>query len=306
MTGAAGFSGPPMIRALLDRGHTIQACAGRRSVGRLPDALVNDPRVDVHMGDLADPGFPLPAAVDAIIHMAATSPAPGVSATAMVSDNVAGSLRLIRHAVDHGVGTVIQFSSLSVHGTIHDDQVTPDTPIINPDLYGQTKRIAEELLIAQHDRMRGFMIRLPGVIGPGSGRNWLSRLLAQARQGAAVSMVNPDAPFNNAIHVDDLAAFAADLLMDQSWHGMVIAPVGTDTPIAIRAVVGMIVAATGNHSPIQIKTDGKAPFVISNHMAQRFHYRPSKTEDAIARFVTENLNNEPCGPAIPPERKMEQ
>ena len=49
------------------------------------------------------------------------------------------------------------------------------TTLYKPDFYGLTKLMSERLLDLR-DILPSVSIRLPGIIGPGSQRNWLSNL----------------------------------------------------------------------------------------------------------------------------------
>ena len=55
-------------------------------------------------------------------------------------------------------------------------------------------------------------IRLPGVVGPGSHDNFLSDTMTRLVAGETAVVRNPDALFNNVVHVDDFACFADTLL----------------------------------------------------------------------------------------------
>src|SRR5207248_1320682 len=95
---------------------------------------------------------------------------------------------------------------------VEDPVVDETTPITDPDIYGLTKLIGEKLVGDPTATFRSIAIRLPGVVGPGSVRNWLTNVVAAAKEGREIDIYNPTASFNNAIHVADLARFVANLL----------------------------------------------------------------------------------------------
>src|SRR3546814_9431812 len=75
-------------------------------------------------------------------------------------------------------------------------------------------------------------IRLPAVIGPGAARNWPVQVVGQIRRGDTVRIYNGEAPFNNVVHVDDLAAWVAALLTASHMApGMIAVPVAAAGPV---------------------------------------------------------------------------
>src|SRR5262245_30759608 len=116
VTGAGGFCGSWLVPALLERGHTVTAVAGRGR-GRLDPGLDGNRSLTVVTGNLAEP-LDLPQRIDAIVHTAARSPAPCVRASDMLRDNTMATSRLLGYAAGAGAGTFIYFSSLSIYGDI--------------------------------------------------------------------------------------------------------------------------------------------------------------------------------------------
>src|SRR5262249_564565 len=147
------------------------------------------------------------------------SPGSGVAAADMVRDNACATARLLAYAKAAGAGTFIYFSTLSIYGEIPGPVVNEKTPIVNPDVYGMTKYLGEMMLRELPAPARSMSIRLPGVLGRNSVRNWLTGMLAAAKEGRDVSCYNPQATYNNAAHIDDLGRFVEHLLNDQSWTG---------------------------------------------------------------------------------------
>jgi nucleoside-diphosphate-sugar epimerase len=288
VTGAGGFSGSHVAVALRDRGYDVVAVAGRRGIGRLEGAIGHPSRFTVVCGDLADNEFELPQGVQAVVHAAATSPAPGVTDDDMVRDNVVATRRLLAHAATAGVATFIFLSSLSIHGEVKGTELDETTPIVNPDIYGLTKLLGERMLAALAPKMRGLAIRLPGVLGRGSVRNWLTEVFAAARDGRDIPVFNVAAPFNNAVHVDDLAAFAAHAIDDQSWRGFAALPIGAGGTTTVGEAVAILADGADARSRILDKGTRRPCFTISSQTALARGYRPQEITAMLRRFVAEN------------------
>lgn len=244
----------------------------------------------VLQGDLAGE-MVLPHGIDAIVYAAARSPGPGVGAADFVRDNALATLRVARHARQAGAAKLIYFSSLSVFGRIVVDTVDEHTPIIDPDAYGASKWLGEQVLAEEAERFSSICLRLPGVVGPASVRNWLSTVLAKARAGEPIEYYNPDARFNNAVHVDDLAAFVSALL-DRDWCGFDVLTLGAGGETTVGEVVKTLVAATGGRSPLRVLDVVRPAFVISSRKAiERYDYRPLAIGEMMARFVRDDQHS---------------
>jgi nucleoside-diphosphate-sugar epimerase len=284
VTGAGGFSGSHIVAHLLAQGHKIVAIVGRNR-DRLDALVPSHQQLAVVAGDLTTP-LPLPARIDGIIHAAARSPLPGMTANAMVRDNVLATAKLLDYANSAGARTFIHLSSLSIYGTISTLVVDETTPIINPDIYGMTKYLGEAML--RELPLRSMSIRLPGVIGPNSVRNWLTNVLAAAQLDRDIACYNPQAPFNNAVHISDLCEFVTCLVGDRSWSGQNVVTMGANGQTSVRNAIQIIVDTVGSRSSVSIYDAQRASFMISSETARRFGYQPMDVEVMLRQFSMEN------------------
>ncbi len=277
VTGAAGFSGRAIARWLAAEGHEVVA---HWRTAPLPEDLAEG---ETWRADLAGDA-PLPLRLDAIVHTAASSPATGaagtVPAAAMIRDNAQATARLA--AAD--VGTVVYLSSLSVHGTIADPVVTPDTAVANPDAYGMSKLLGERALAEREGA--GLAIRLPAVIGRGAARNWPVQVLARLRRGETVRIFNGDAAFNNAVHVQDLAAFVSATLT-AGLDGFAAVPIASRDPITVREAVRCLADGAGVPASVEEVAAPKPAFTIDIAAASVLGFAPRGTSAALADFARE-------------------
>jgi nucleoside-diphosphate-sugar epimerase len=288
LTGAGGFIGSSVATALLARGHQVTAVAGRRSTGRLTEATMGRSGLTVLRGDLADERFALPLDIEVVVHAAATSPAPGISTADMVRDNVAATARLLHYATAIDVESIIYLSSLSIYGDVPVTELDEHTEIRNPEVYGLTKRLCEQMLAALAPPLRAMAIRLPGMLGRGSVRNWLTSVLAAAQAGRDIPVYNCAAPFNNAAHVADLADFIIETIVDDAWGGFAAFPIGAAGSISVGEAVMILIDGAGAGSRL-LDLGMRTPcFTISNRAALARGYRPRQIADMLHTFVSEN------------------
>jgi UDP-glucose 4-epimerase len=286
VTGASGFSGSFIARELARSGRDVVAL--HRSETPFLARLGGEPRVHRHRGNLIDAAR-LAGPFDALIHVAATSPAPGIDVAQIVRDNVTGTQALIDAAEHWGAKAFVFFSSLSVNGELAAGVVDERTAIVNPDAYGASKHLGELLLAERAERLPGLAIRLPGVLGPGAHRNWLSGVAARLRTGETVRAFHLEAPFNNAAHIADLAALVARAL-DRPWTGFDSIVVGARGHISVREAINRLAKGLDAEPRIEEIAAGKPSFTLSSERAiSRWGYDPMQIGAMIDRYAAEAL-----------------
>lgn len=281
VTGAGGFLGRALAADLAQRGVDVLA-AYRTTV---PPAFA-PPAPRLVALDLAALTA-LPGPVDAVVHAAATSAWTGVSAEAMARDNVEATRRLIAAAKVAGPTKFIFCSSMSAFGDIKSGSVDESTPVASPDVYGMTKLVGEAMLREAAPGLAGLALRLPAVIGPGAKRNFLAVAAARLKAGEPVSIFNPDAPFNNAVHSADLAALVATML-ERGWQGYDMLVLGAAGQMSIRGAVERLRAKLGPTVPVNVRTAGKGAFTLDSRRAVvAYGYRPMQIGPMLDRYAGE-------------------
>jgi nucleoside-diphosphate-sugar epimerase len=283
ISGAGGFIGGHLALAMARNGNDVVALV-RRSAAGILDRHKN---VQLQRADLAAEGEPLPPGpFDALIHCAAAIPSAVPDEAELTRINVEGSRRLFAHAVESGVSKVVFCSSMAVYGRIAVDVVDPDTPIDEPGAYGRSKLESENKLVElsrSNAGLRALSIRLPGVVGAGSHDNFLSDTMTRLAAGGTVDVRNPDALFNNVVHIDHLARFATTLLGILP-PGHQVTTIAAADPLPIRDVVGLLQTVAAPGAAVRYRQEGHT-FLISNEHARTLGYRPPTVRDAVECFA---------------------
>lgn len=170
VTGANGFVGRALSRALCDAGHTVMGLV--RQGGQLPPGVSEwmEPSADF---TAIEAQWPAGLAADCVVHLAARvhvmREVSQDSEAAFRSTNVDGTLRVAHAAWRHGVRRFVFVSSIkavaeadSGHPLTEDDAPAPQ------DAYGRSKLAAEEALL-RYGRESGLevvIVRPPLVYGP--------------------------------------------------------------------------------------------------------------------------------------------
>jgi dihydroflavonol-4-reductase len=207
VTGANGFLGAAVVRALLAAGARVRAFVRLGSDRRNLEGLA----VETAVGDLTDRAS-LAAAVEgctAVFHVAADYRLWVADPKPMYRANVDGSVNVLEAAAGAGVERLVYTSSVAVLG-INPDRTPADesTPVTLADMVGHYKR--SKFLAEQAVRARAAELGFPVItvnpstpIGPGDIRPTpTGRILLDAAAGRMPAFVDTGL---NLVHVDDVA-----------------------------------------------------------------------------------------------------
>ena len=208
VTGANGFLGSAVVRALLADGLAVRAFVRSGSDRRNLDGL----DVEVAVGDLTERASVRRAAAgcDAVFHVAADYRLWVADSKPMYRANVDGSVNVLEAAAEAGAKGMVYTSSVAVLG-INKDRTPADeeTPVTVDDMVGHYKR--SKYLAEQAVRKRAAELGFPVVtvnpstpIGPRDIKPTpTGRILLDAAAGRMPAFVDTGL---NLVHVDDVAA----------------------------------------------------------------------------------------------------
>ena len=205
VTGANGLVGSRTCAALAERGATA------RAVVRRPGTAPTIAGVEEWVGDFFDPDFAA-AVVTGVSGLVTTVHPMGSDRETQHRIAVAGTPVIARAARDAGAERMVHISTAAVYdrlpGTGDVDESSPLVPD-TANAYCVTKRDTDAAL-AEVGGMTRVLLRPPAILGPGESSIWNSLRPAEIRDDEAARHAVPGQSFA-WVHVDDLAAFAADL-----------------------------------------------------------------------------------------------
>lgn len=286
VTGAGGFSAQQIIRELTGRGHKVSALfRSEESANKanLPEGTT------ATICDLSEGTEGLARSYDAVVHTAANAPPRPSVPSLLYRDNIVATKNLLDHLTAGGSGKLIFFSSLSVYGQIQADVVDEETEIRNPDPYGQSKLFCEEMIREVEGTLPSVSLRLPGLIGTGlvvtGAGPFLARALRSFRAGEDVSAFNPDARFNNALDVVDLARFTADLV-ERDLEGASTLTLASAGMTRVRDALKILEVGSSANGLLRIVPGVKPSFTISiDRAVGNFSFSPKTIEQALTEFA---------------------
>jgi dihydroflavonol-4-reductase len=247
VTGASGFVGAAVVRALLAAGHQVRVLLRAQSSRRNLAGLAVEPVI----GDLADVGA-LDAALqgcEALFHVAADYRLWAPDPQALYRSNVDGTRNIVEAARRSDVKRVVYTSSVATIGLRPDSQPSDETDVAQLDAmighYKRSKFLAENwVLQAARDGAPIVIVNPSTPIGPGDVKPTpTGRLVLDAATGRMPAYVDTGL---NIVHVDDVAA--GHLLAYQ--HGRIGERYilgGTD--LSLQRILSMIALASGRPAP---------------------------------------------------------
>lgn len=248
VTGATGFVGAAVARALVKQGRTVRVLVRPTSDTR---NLANLP-VERRPGSLEDAGSLSAALTDcgALFHVAADYRLWVPRPETMYRANVAGTQFLMQAALDQGVGRIVHTSSVAVLGLLpKGEPADEDTPSDLADMIGPYKRskfMAEQIVreMVATKGLPAVIVNPSTPIGPGDVKPTpTGRMIIEAASGRMPVFVDTGL---NIVHVDDVAA--GHLLAEERGRVGERYILGGEN-LSLREILARIAAIVGRKPP---------------------------------------------------------
>jgi nucleoside-diphosphate-sugar epimerase len=172
VTGATGFTGGHLARALAASGHLVRALVRTGSAAGASE--LGAAGIELAIGDLRDVASlaRAVAGVEVVYNIAAIYRQAGLSAETYRAVNATAVGDLVEQAAQAGVRRVVHCSTVGVHGDIEHPPANEDAPIRPGDIYQRTKVEGEERARAAAARtgIEVTIARPSGIFGPGDRR----------------------------------------------------------------------------------------------------------------------------------------
>ena len=300
VTGAGGFVGGGIARALIARGHVVHAIQ-RGSYPAL-DALAREGKAKVFRGDLVDRDGVLRAAegCGAAFHVAAKAGVWGPYVDYYRS-NVVATEHVLAACRAHGIGRLIHTSTPSVVHAGHDvtgvDERAPYAEKYET-AYPETKAIAERMVLAANGPGLATIALRPHLVwGPGDP-HLVPRLIDRARKGRLMLVGGGknriDATYiDSAVHAhlcafDRLAPGAPVLGKPCAGRAYFIAQ---GEPMPLAELVNGILGAAGV-APVTRSISPRRAWLAGAVLEGAFRLAGAKSEPPLTRFVARQLATE--------------
>lgn len=282
VTGANGFVGAAVVRALLDAGRPVRAFVRATSDRRNLEGL----DAEIAEGDIRDPES-LAAAMRgcrAVLHVAADYRLWVPDPDAMNATNVQGSLNVLDAAADAKVERVVYTSSVATLGLRKDrGPADEETPVTLDDMIGAYKR--SKFLAEQAVRQRAETLGLDVVtvnpstpVGPGDIKPTpTGRIILDTALGKMPAFVDTGL---NLVHVDDVARGHL-LALEKGHRGERYILGGRD--MSLEHILALVAQHCGRPAPkVRLPHWFVVPVAVGSELAARLTRRePRVTLDGV-------------------------
>lgn len=267
VTGATGFVGAPVCRALLNAGWSVRGLV-RPGSAALPDGVEPAPAADL-LDTLAVERAV--AEVDAVVHLAARVHVMRDAAADPLAEfrrvNVDGTRALAQAAARAGATRFVLASSVKAMGESAPRPWTEGETPAPVDPYGVSKLEAERALaeVAARHGMRAAALRLPLVYGPGVRANFL-RLMQLVDRGVPLPLGGVR-NLRSMAYVENVAAAVVAVLDADGASGAFF--VSDQDDVSTPALIRQVARALGRPArlvpvpPVLFRAAGRAGDVVA-------------------------------------------
>lgn len=244
VTGATGFTGGHLVRALAEDGYQVRSIV--RTASKARDLPVG---VDVREADITNPAEVARAmeGVGTVYHLAAAYREASHREEGYWRVNVGATRNLLEAAAAAGVERFVHCSTVGVHGHIAEPPADETAAYAPGDAYQRTKCEAE-IMALSYARNRGLPLtvaRPTAIYGPGDRR--LLKMFRMVAKGTFVMLGKRDS-YYHMVYVDDLIQGLRLLGSHPAAVGEVFI-LGGDRYYPLQTIAGMIADLLGVRRP---------------------------------------------------------
>ena len=284
VTGATGFVGSAVARALLARGHDLRLLvrkgADQRNIADLPAELAQ--------GDLLHPAS-LTAAVAGcrfVVHVAADYRLWVPRPAAMLAANVDGTRALLLAARDAGVERIVYCSSVAALGLVGDGTPGTEQTPVHPDsiagVYKRSKYLAEQAVrsLVRDEGVPAVIVNPSAPVGPRDIKPTpTGKMILDAAAGRMPAYLDTGL---NIVHVDDVA-LGHVLALEHGRIGEAYILGGEDLGMAqLLAMIDDVMGRSGVRRT-RVPRGAMWPVALGMEAAGRVsNYQPLVTRDILA------------------------
>ncbi|MGE4047370.1 MAG: hopanoid-associated sugar epimerase [Acetobacteraceae bacterium] len=282
VTGATGFVGSAVARALQARGHALRLLARANSDRRNLEGL----DAEVVTGDLTDPASLDRAAAGCrfVVHVAADYRIWVPDPKEMLRANVDGAVAMVRAAAAAGAERIVHCSSVAALGQIGDgtpaDEETPTNEADFVGIYKRSKYLAERAVLdlARRDNLPLVVVNPSAPVGPRDIKPTpTGKMIRDAAAGRIPAFIDTGI---NIVHVDDVAEGHV-LALERGRIGERYVLGGEN--MLLKDVLGLVASVAERRPPRIRLPEGvvwPAAFLME-HFARLTHIPPLMTRDHL-------------------------
>ncbi len=254
VTGAGGFIGRALVKALLERGESVVANDIRMAplLAELDRGGVSRANLSLVEGDIAEPSTQEECTHDArgVFHLAAAHLSVSAPDAEYRRTNVDAVRSLIETCSDRGVERFVHLSSVGVFGAIENPPADEATPCRPESIYERTKLEGEQVVLraAREHGFPAIVLRPAWVYGPGDERT--EKLFRAIAKGRFVQAGRGDM-LRHSIYIEDMVRACLVASTNRGPTGQVVI-IGDRQPRKVAELLATIADLCGVDPPRQV------------------------------------------------------
>ena len=297
VTGATGFVGSHLCRALVDKGYKVYGTTKSGNTERIKDILDNENfrLIKIDLTNINEM-HKLPKDVDAIYHNASLLPGKTENFNDYLNNNVVSTHNLLEYATKiSNVKLFVQSSTGSVYGNIDDKMITEHTKENPISYYGITKYFSDKLveLYSNNYKLKSIILRYTIVYGKGENRSLVYKYYAMSQKNEDI-LLNKDVSkkYRNVVHIDDV--ILANLCLVKKIDNLpdfCIYIIGSKNSERIIDIANIIIKYSNSKSKVVLTDDGyynTLDSIIDISKAEKIlGYHPMTIKEGIKKYIKE-------------------
>ena len=260
ITGGTGFIGSRLVNRCLQRGDQVRVFG-----------LVNTPAeeenkkeleklgVEFLLGSVTEKEDVVKAVegIDVVFHLAAAQHEANVPDLHFWKINVVGTRNIATAAEEAGVRRFVHGSTIGVYGEVSDGTVNEESPLNPMNIYGETKKEGENVVLNIDGKMEVVVVRIPETYGPGDRR--LLKLF-KAIKGGKFFNIGSGQNKHHVMYVEDLIDGFFVAAESKEAVGQIFLLAGNDVLTTDEMIVAIAEAMDKNPPKLRVPL---WPFIVA-------------------------------------------
>jgi UDP-glucose 4-epimerase len=204
--------------------------------------------------------------------------------------NILISKNIINFAKLNNIKKIIFLSTNSIYENINSKKITEKKKPSKIGLYAKSKIKSEKLFInwSKEASTDIIILRLPGVIGPGSKNTFISKINKAIKNNHVIPINNEEAEFNNVINIESLNTVIKKIILLKFKTN--IFNISSNKPMRIIEIVELFEKEYRRKIKYINKKLKIKKFIINSLKIQKKGVNLPKVSDVIKQYIKTNIN----------------
>lgn len=304
LTGAAGFVGSHLAKALVEEGHEVVGIVrsfGSARAKRLLKDFTGQPNarlIEVDLEDtvsLAQHFHEEP--IDLLIHCASQQPRREINFDAYFRGNVLLLNHLLDQMKEGRTRMIIAFSTVVVYGNTLLKSLSEENSENPSNEYGLSKWMGDQVLQyrTQEAGWNCVTLRMPSLFGPDQEGGLVDAYYRSVLRGEKIEIYSEGKLYRNLLHIDDVVRVCQLVIQKiETLKGYHLFLLGSRNSLTMEQIAHYMIKRMHSGSSIKLvsrRAPVEAHWNLSlNKTAKQLNFHPMTIEEGIDRYLDQMRN----------------